>query len=126
MNDLFERWVEAKEYERVAQIKRKEIEDQLAEVLKIDAAQDKSQTLREGDFVIKVTTRLNRKVDSDLLQDLAAKAGVSEHLSVLFRWKPEINTTAWKAAAENITKPLLGAITTTPGRPSFNITKEEK
>jgi len=58
------------------------------------------------------------------VQEIAAEAGLTEHLSSLFRWKPEINMSAWKNADEKITTPLLGGITTTPGRASFTITKE--
>jgi hypothetical protein len=65
---------------------------------------------------------MNRKVDADKLQELAAEHGLSEHLGSLFRWSADINAAAWKAAAPTITAPLLGAITTTPGRPSFSIT----
>jgi hypothetical protein len=75
-------------------------------------------------YVIKTEGRINRKVDAEKLQVLAAEAGLSEHLSSLFRWKPEINAKAWGAAADAVTQPLLGAITSTPGRPTFSITKE--
>jgi hypothetical protein len=70
-----------------------------------------------------VEGRINRKVDADKLQAIAAEAGLTEHLSSLFRWKPEIAMSAWKAASPNITTPLLDAITATPGRPSFTITE---
>jgi hypothetical protein len=67
---------------------------------------------------------MNRKVDTEQLQDIAATYGLTEHLWSLMRWKAEINSAVWKATSENITKPLLAAITTTPGRPSFSITKK--
>jgi len=57
--------------------------------------------------------------------DIAAANGLTEHLHDLFRWKAEINSAVWKAANEAITKPLMAAITTTPGRPSFTITIKE-
>jgi hypothetical protein len=75
-------------------------------------------------YVIKMEGRINKKIDADKLQMLAAEAGLSEHLTSLFRWKPEINAKAWGAADEAITKPLLDAITSTPGRPTFTITKD--
>ena len=53
--------------------------------------------------------------------ELAAEHGLTDHLSTLFRWKPEINMAIWKAADESITKPLAAAITAKPGRPSFTI-----
>jgi len=67
---------------------------------------------------------MNRKVDGDRIQEIATESGIAEHLGKLFRWKPEINSAAWIAADKSITNPLLGGITTTPGRASFNITRE--
>ena len=69
--------------------------------------------------------RSDRKVDSAKLQELAAEAGLSDHLPNLFRWKPEINMAVWRATDEAITRPLAGAITVKPGRPSFKITIKE-
>ena len=60
------------------------------------------------------------------LSKLAAEHGLTEHLSALFRWSADINAAAWKAASEAITAPLLGAITTTAGRPSFSISTKDK
>ena len=119
--NLYQQWIEAKEYERLAVERRREIEDQLAIDLKINPNQDKSQTFDADGYKVKITTRLTRKIDADRLQEIAAENGLSAHLSTLFRWKPEINAAAWKAAADNITRPLLDAIETKPGRPSFNI-----
>ena len=68
---------------------------------------------------------MNRKVDIEKLQEIAADHDLTEHLSSLFRWKAEINSNKWKEAADSITQPLLGAITTTPGRPSFSITTKD-
>ncbi len=123
--NLYQQWLEAKENERLAVARRREIEDQLALDLKINPNQDKSQTFDADGYKVKVTTRLTRKIDADRLQEIAAENGLSPHLSTLFRWKPEIVAAAWKAAADNITRPLLDAIETKPGRPSFNI-KEVK
>ena len=67
---------------------------------------------------------LDRKVNSAKLQDLAAEYGLTDHLSSLFRWTPEVNVSAWDSADPRITAPLLDAITTSNGRPSFTITKE--
>lgn len=124
--NLYQQWIEAKEYERLAVERRREIEDQLAINFKVDETQDKSQTFDADGYKIKITTRLTRKIDADRLQEIAAENGLSPHLSTLFRWKPEIIAAAWKAAADNITRPLLDAIETKPGRPSFNIELSSK
>lgn len=124
MNDLYTKWLDAKEAERKAIEERRAIEDQLISSLNINEALDGVETIKADGYTVKITGRLNRKVDSEMVQELAAEAGVSEHLGSLFRWTPEVNMKAWKAADETITAALAPAITIKPGRPSFAITKE--
>jgi hypothetical protein len=85
-----------------------------------------TETLALEGFKVKVVGRIDRKVDADKVQELAAEFGLTDHLATLFRWKPEINMAIWKATDESITRPLAAAITAKPGRPSFTIeiTKE--
>jgi hypothetical protein len=124
MSTLYQRWLDAKKLEATAMAERRDLEDQM--VAKFSIPKDLDGTLkREVDgYTIKMEGRINKKIDADKLQMLAAEAGLSEHLSSLFRWKPEINAKAWGAAADAVTQPLLGAITSTPGRPTFTITKD--
>lgn len=117
-------WLEAKAREVKAINDRRSIEDQMRSLIGIAENLDGTMTAKPDGYVVKVTGRINRKVNADKLQELAAEAGLTEHLSSLFRWKPEINMTAWKATDAAITTPLLGAITSEAGRPSFAITKE--
>jgi hypothetical protein len=113
-----------KEDERRVTEERRLIEDTIMHMLQIDESQDGTKNFEDGAFAIKIVGRMNRKVDVDKLQEIAAEYGLTDHLSSVFRWKAEINSTAWKAADSSITEPFLDAITTTPGRPSFSITKE--
>jgi hypothetical protein len=121
---LYQRWLEAKKMETLAVAERRDLEDQMAKQFNIP--KDLDGTIKEelNGYTIRMEGRINKKIDADKLQLLAAEAGLSEHLSSLFRWKPEINAKAWGAAADAVTQPLLGAITSTPGRPTFTITKE--
>jgi len=121
---LYQRWLEAKKMETLAIAERRDIEDQMAVHFGIPKDLDGTVKVEENGFTIRMEGRINKKIDAEKLQVLAAEAGLSEHLSSLFRWKPEINAKAWGAAAEVVTKPLLGAITSTPGRPTFTITKD--
>jgi hypothetical protein len=121
---LFQRWIDAKKIEALAVAERRDIEDQMAIHFGIPKDLDGTVKQEENGYIIKMEGRINKRIDADKLQVLAAEAGLSEHLSSLFRWKPEINAKAWGAAAEAVTQPLLGAITSTPGRPTFTITKE--
>ena len=118
-------WLAAKEAEKLAVEKRRLIEDVLVNSLKVVAAHEGVTSATIEGYQVKVTCRIDRKVDADMVQELAAEHGLSEHLSSLFRWKPELNMSAWKAADESITRPLAGAITAKPGRPSFTITKKD-
>jgi len=121
---IYQEWLDAKAAEAAAVKRRREIEDELIGLLRVNPALDGTENRELDGYAIKVTGRMNRKVDGDRLQEIAAEHGLTDHLSSLFRWKPELDLRAWKAADESITAPLLGAITTTPGRPSFTITKE--
>lgn len=115
-------WLIAKQVEAEATANRREIEDQLAQLAKVRADLDGTETVEAGHYTVKIVGRIDRKVDSERLQEIAAEAGLTAHLGDLFRWKPELNMAAWKAADESITRPLADAITAKPGRPSFKIT----
>jgi len=119
---LTKEWTIAKMEEAAATNYRRQIEDKLVKHFKVPEAFEGTQNREVGQYVVKIEGRMNRKINADKLQELAAANGLEEHLSSLFRWKPEIASANWKAADESITKPLLGAITTTPGRPTFTIT----
>ena len=123
--ELSAQWLAAKEAEREATEVRRAIEDQMLEALRVSQALDGTENYESEGYKVKVVGRLNRKIDAEKLQELAIENGVYEHLQNLFRWKPEINAKAWNAVDPSITNPLLGAITTTPGRPSFTITVVE-
>ena len=122
--NLYQLWILSKDAEKTAIENRRNIEDQLVAALGIAKTLDGTQNFETDGYKIKVVGRLDRKVNSDKLQDLAAEHGLTQHLSSLFRWKPEVNASAWKSADPLITAPLQDAITTGNGRPSFTITKE--
>tara|TARA_R110000772_G_scaffold13110_4_gene39158 strand:+ start:138 stop:515 length:378 start_codon:yes stop_codon:yes gene_type:complete len=124
LDDLSAQWLRAKETERLAVEERRKIEDKLLSLIGVPETLDGTETANTGAFKIKIVGRMNRKVDADKLHELAIENGLEAHLRDLFRWKPEINAKAWAAADDAITAPLLDAITTTPGRASFVITKE--
>ena len=121
---LYQRWLDAKKVETKAVADRRELEDQMALDFALPKNLDGTVKKELEGFTVKIEGRINQKIDAEKLQLLAAEAGLSEHLSSLFRWKPEIHAKAWAAAAEAVTKPLLDAITSTPGRPTFTITKD--
>ena len=115
-------WLIAKQAEADAIANRRFIEDQLASIANVSADLDGTETLEAGQYTVKIVSRIDRKVDADKLQEIAIEHGLMDHLSSLFRWKPEINAAAWKQADPAIVRPLADAITAKPGRPSFKIT----
>ena len=117
-------WLVAKEDEAAAVARRRACEDKMAFAMQLDERRDGVTTVDTDALAIKITQRIDRKVDADKVVELAAEAGIEEQLAHLFRWKPKLNMSAWKAADESITAPLAGAITAKPGRPSFSITKK--
>lgn len=126
LNALSSLWLAAKQAEADATADRRKIEDRIKSLVGVAENLEGTEIVSPDHYTIKIVGRIDRKVDSDKLQELAAEYGLSDHLSSLFRWKPEINMTAWKAADEAITKPLAAAITAKPGRPSFSITPKEQ
>ena len=125
MQTLSAEWLRYKTDEGKATTERRKVEDQMVKLLAIADNFEGTETAEPEGFVVKISGRIDRKVDGDKLQALAAEAGLSDHLATLFRWKPEINMDVWKSTDESITKPLTDAITAKPGRPSFKITIKE-
>lgn len=125
LNELAAMWMEAKEAEREAVEARRRIEDRIKSLVGVAETLEGTETVDPGRYTIKIVSRIDRKVDGDKVQELAAEYGLTDHLSSLFRWKPEINMAVWKATDESITRPLSAAITTKPGRPSFTIIPKE-
>ena len=126
LNELSSMWLAAKEAEKEATEDRRKLEDRMKSLIGVAENMEGTETADPDNFTIKIVGRIDRKVDGDKVQELAAEFGLTEHLASLFRWKPEINMAVWKATDESITKPLAAAITAKPGRPSFTITRKEK
>lgn len=124
VDDLASDWLESKQTERAAIDHRREIEDELIRRLEIASDLDGTERRELERHALKIVGRIDRKVDAEMAQEIAAEHGIGEYLSTLFRWKLEIILRAWSAAPEPVTSALACAITAKPGRPSFSI--EEK
>ena len=121
LSALARQWIKAKTAEGAAIAARRALEDEMRSLIGVADNLEGVEKATPDGFEIKVTGRITRRVDADKLQDLANEAGLSSHLSSLFRWKPEINLSVWKATDKAITTPLASALTAEPGRPSFSI-----
>lgn len=125
LDELAVRWSHHKNEEIRHQAERRAIEDEMVALMKLPADLDETQTYNTDTLTVKVVGRLERKVDADKVQELAAEHGLEGMLSTLFRWKPEINMRSWNNAPEHVTHALSGAITTKPGRPSFSMSPKK-
>ena len=125
LKTLSQQWLHHKGNEEFATTERRKIEDQMVKLLAIPESFESTETAEPEGFVVKIAGRIDRKVDGEKVQELAAEFGLTDHLAKLFRWKPEINMAIWKATDATITGPLAGAITAKPGRPSFKIIPKE-
>jgi len=123
--ELIAEWQQCKDFEKQAAERRREIEDELVKAFQIDATKEGVVTVKLDNTVIKVSPRLDKKVDADKLQDVAAENGLTGMLGQLFRWSADINSAVWKVTDPKITAALAPAITIKPGRPSFSITNKE-
>lgn len=122
ISELAAQWLDAKQREASATEDRRAIEDRIKALVRLPDDMDGTETVERDGYTIKMVGRIDRKVNAEQLQELAAEAGLSDHLSSLFRWKPELNVSVWMATDESITGALAPAITAKPGRASFSIT----
>jgi len=125
LKQLSRQWLQHKADEEKATGERRKVEDQIVKLLAVAENFEGTETAEPEGFVVKISGRIDRKVDGDKVQELAAEFGLTDHLAKLFRWKPELNMAIWKATDATITGPLAGAITAKPGRPSFKIIPKE-
>ena len=121
--NIYDEWIEAKEAEKTAVQKRREVEDRLTAEWAVPEDFDMSKTWSDGEYKITLTGRMTRKVDAKMVQEIAAEKGLIVQIDRLFNWTASIDAKAWKASAENITEVFTPAITTKPGRPSYKIEK---
>ena len=125
IDKLCQEWLDAKMHERAVIVRRREIEDNLVEALRINDKSEGTKRIESSGYNIAVEFKVNRKVDGKKLIEVAAANGIgNDILQQIFRWKPEINMRDWKSADRSIILALSNAVTTSEARPSVTITKE--
>jgi hypothetical protein len=126
IQSLAERWREAKAAEAAWSDARREVEDQLSELLAVDPQGEGVLNCDAGAYSIKVTTRLDRKIDADLVTEIAAEHGISDDvLRQLIRWKSELSVSNYKRASPELQQLFAPAVTTKAARPSYTIQPKE-
>lgn len=130
MNDeilnLCEEWRAYKLAERHSVEARRQCEDRIAELYRLNPQAEGTVNYEHGEYKVKIVSKITRSVDSDLLQEIAAEHGYTAKLSTLFKWKADINSKFWGAETDEVKKTLSAAITSKPSRPTFTIDKKEK
>lgn len=125
IDKLCQEWLDSKMHERAATTRRRKIEDNLVEALRINDKSEGTKRIESSGYNIAVEFKVNRKVDGKKLIEVAASNGIgNDILQQIFRWKPEINMRDWKSADRSIILALSNAVTTSEARPSVTITKE--
>jgi hypothetical protein len=80
-----------------------------------------SEDLPEG-WVIKGVYKLERKIDPDVLPAIRAELQKQEvNLDTLIRWKPELETKAYKALNETARAIFDNALTIKPSSPTLEL-----
>lgn len=121
IDELASDWLEAKATEKAAIAYRRDVEDELTKRFNLAPDLAGTETRSSDRHFFRIIGRLERKVDAEMVQEIAAEKGVGDWLATLFRWKPEISANAWKTAPSHVTGALSRAITTKASRPSFAI-----
>ena len=126
LENMLNQWDYVKKSEAMIKARRQELEDEISLLLELPDDLDGTENYQVGNFKVKVTGRLNQKVDIDMISNIAEEENLIQQLNNLFRFKAEINKTSWKMAAAEITGKFLPAITTTPGRPTYSVELKEQ
>lgn len=124
MKEIINQWLEAKEAEAQAVANRRAIEDQLSEAFAVSESDEGIKTVAVDGYKVKITSRIDRKVDADKLAKLAANTSIPAPVwQGLVRWKAEVNTKSYKDLPEETKAILADAFTLKAGRPSYQITQ---
>lgn len=125
LENLATQWFTAKHLEQAAMNERRDIEDKMMALMRINI-EDGVVNRDANGIKIKVTMRQNVTVDGNALTLIYKDNRIPQNeIDKLFRWKPQLNLREWKAASDEIKAIVAGAITTQPGRPTFTINMED-
>ena len=126
LNSLFKELYEAKQQEDIFKAKRTALEEQIALTWGIPQEWEGSHMEKTDEFKVKISRRMNLKIDADALTDIAHKHDLGSFLGTLFKWKPELDKKQWDKADENIKAAFAESMTKTPGKVSVSVEKIDK
>ena len=119
LKNLSEQWLEAKTLERDAAERRRVVEDQMRQCMKIEDNEEGTVSTLIGPYKVKANCRINRKIDPEKFLMLANDAQID--VSEFTKWKCELVMSAWKKQTPETQNALSKAITAEPGRPTFSV-----
>lgn len=102
--------------------RKSEIVHALSALLGVDETAEGTKTFNVRGREVKVSTKLNRTVDGDKLEEIVRENHAEAKASELFRYKFEINQSVWKREDDQVKNLFAPAITARPGQPSITIT----
>ena len=125
INELVNQLYEAKLAEQAAKEYRLGLEAQLTEKLGVPKDWEGTQTRGVGLFKVKLSRKMNIKIDANRLREQARVNNILPMMDLLFRWKPEIDKKKWDMADEKVKLAFAPAIEVTPGKASFSVERME-
>jgi len=117
LETLARRWRRAKSIEKKMNDLRRAIEDTICANIEIG----QRSKFNAGLYDVGVSISETVKIDGEILQDVAADAGLEGELSRLFRWKPELEKSVWKKAPKEIKDAFAPAVKFQNQRPTFKV-----
>ena len=76
---LYQEWLDAKARETAAVVDRRNLEDQMVVAFHVPKNLDTTISHEIDGYKIKLEGRINKKIDAEKLQVIAAEAGLSGH-----------------------------------------------
>lgn len=119
LTELIAARIETKRAEDAAVAARREVDAELALLLKEKDVLEGTVSAKEGGFKVSITYKLDRKVDTDKLQ--AGWSQLSPAASAAFKWKADISVSALRKLEGADAQAAAAYITTKPATPSITI-----
>lgn len=115
-------WMQAKEDERKAIEHRRSLDKMIQDML--PKKDEGSVNANDGDYKATVTYKIDRKVDTESLQQ--GWGSLSASAQSAFKWKAEVSTTAFRTLSAHDLAQIARFITAKPGSASVSVSIKEQ
>lgn len=119
LQELIAARIAAKRAEDAAVAERRQIDAQLAELLKDPAKPEGAISRKDGGYKLTVTYKVARSVDTDALTK--AWAELPKDVQDAFKWKADVSVAALRKLEPVMAGKAAAFVTTKPGSPSIEI-----